>query len=52
MDSSDDMVTTYIAKFERLLLRMQQLNVKPDDSSLVVKLLDTLPKEYESFRQA
>lgn len=51
MDSSDDMVT-HIAKFEELVLRMQQLNLKPDELSLTVKLLDTLPEEYESLRQA
>ncbi|XP_011687062.1 PREDICTED: uncharacterized protein LOC105449504 [Wasmannia auropunctata] len=51
MDLSDDMVT-HIAKFEGLVLRMQQLNVKPDESSLVVKLIDTLPEEYKSLRQA
>lgn len=45
MDPTHDMVT-HIAKFEGLTLRMQQLNVKPDESSLVVKLLDTLPDEY------
>lgn len=51
MDPSDDMVT-HIAKFEGLILRLQQLNVKPDSSSIMVKLLDTLPEEYESLRQA
>ena len=51
MNSNDDMVT-HIAKFEGLVLRMQQLNVKPDESSLMVKLLDTLPDDYESLRQA
>ncbi|KMQ87259.1 integrase core domain protein [Lasius niger] len=51
MDPSDEMVT-HIAKFEGLVLRMQQLNVKPDELSLTVKLLDTLPEEYESLRQA
>lgn len=51
MDPSNDMVT-HIARFERLILRMQQLNVKPDELSLTVKLLDTLPEEYESLRQA
>lgn len=51
MDPSDDMVN-HITKFEGLVLRMQQLNVKPDKTSLVVKLLDTLPEEYESLRQA
>lgn len=49
--STDDIVT-HIAKFEGLVLRMQQLNVKPDESSLVVKLLDSLPDEFESLRQA
>lgn len=42
MNPSDDMVT-HTSKFEGLVLHMQQLNVKPDESSLVVKLLDTLP---------
>ncbi|KMQ86263.1 copia protein [Lasius niger] len=51
MDPSDDMVT-HIAKFEGLILRMQHLNVKPDKSSVIVKLIDTLPEEYESLRQA
>jgi len=51
MSPSDDMVT-HIAKFEGFVLRMQQLNVKLDESSLVIKLLDTLPKEYENLRQA
>lgn len=51
MDPTQDMVTN-IAKFEGLTLRMQQLNVKFDESSLVVKLLDTLPDEYENLRQA
>jgi len=40
---------TPIVKFERLILCMQQLNVKPDESSLMVKLLDSLPHEYESL---
>lgn len=40
MDPMDDMVA-HIAKFEGLVLRMQQLNVKPDELSLTVKLLDT-----------
>lgn len=51
MNLADDMVT-HIAKFEGLVLRMRQLNVKPDDSALMVKFLDTLPDSYESFRQA
>lgn len=51
MDPSDDMVA-HIAKFEGLILRMQQLNVKSDVSSIMVKLLDTLPEEYENLRQA
>ncbi|EZA46484.1 hypothetical protein X777_00112 [Ooceraea biroi] len=51
MDPSDNMVA-HIAKFEELVLRMQQLNVKPDVSSIMVKLLDTLPEEYDSLRQA
>lgn len=51
MNNTDDMIT-HIAKFEGLVLRMQQLNVKPDELSLTVKLLDTLPEEYESLRQA
>lgn len=51
MNPVDDMVT-HITKFEGLALRMQQLNVKPDESSLMVKLLDTLPDDYESLRQA
>jgi hypothetical protein len=42
---------THIVKFEGLVLRMQQLNVKPDESLLVVKLLDSLPDEFESLRQ-
>lgn len=48
---TDDMVT-HIAKFEGLILRMQQLNVRPDESSVMVKLLDSLPDDYESLRQA
>lgn len=48
---ADDIVT-HIAKFEGLVLRMQQINVKPDESSLMVKLLDSLPDDYESLRQA
>lgn len=51
MVSSDDMVT-HLARFENLVLRMQQLNVKPDESSLMVRLLDTLPDSYESLRQS
>ena len=47
----DDMVS-HIARYEGLVLQMQNLNVKPDDSSLMVKLLDTLPEEYEGLRQA
>lgn len=35
----------------RIGLRMQQLNVKPDESSMMVKLLDTLPEDYDSVRQ-
>lgn len=50
--SKSDDIVTHIAKFEGLVLRMQQLNVKPDESSLMVKLLDTLPDDYESLRQA
>ena len=50
-NTTDDIVT-HIAKFEGLILRMQQLNVKPDESSLMVKLLDSLPDDYESLRQA
>lgn len=45
-------MVTHIVRFEGLILRMQQLNVKPDELSLTVKLLDTLPEEYESLRQA
>lgn len=36
-----DDIVTHIAKFEGLTLWMQQLNVKPDESSLMVKLLDS-----------
>lgn len=50
MDNSDDMVI-HIAKLEELVLHMQQLNVKPDELSLTVKLLDTLLEEYKSLRQ-
>ena len=32
-------MVTHIAKFEDLILRMQQLNLKSDDSSPVVKLV-------------
>jgi hypothetical protein len=42
---------THIVKFEVLVLRMQQLNVKRDESLLVVKLLDSIPDEFESLRQ-
>lgn len=51
MDQTDDLVS-HIAKFEGLVLRLQQMKVKPDESSLMVKLLDTLPDDYESLRQA
>lgn len=51
MDSFDDM-EAHITKFEGLILRMQQLDVKPNALSIMVKLLDTLPEEYESLRQA
>lgn len=51
MAPGDDLVS-HIAKFEALVLRLQQLNKKPDDSSLMVRLLDTLPESYESFRQS
>lgn len=50
--SPDDDLVSHIAKFEGLVLRLQQLNVKPDDSALMVRLLDTLPDSYESFRQS
>lgn len=45
-------IVTNIAKFEGFVLLMQQLSVKPDQSSLMVKVLDTLPDEYKSLRQA
>lgn len=48
--SPDDDLVGHIAKFEGLVLKLQQLNVKPDDSALMVRLLDTLPDSYESFR--
>lgn len=51
MNLADDMIS-HIAKFEGLILRMQQLKVKPDESALMVKLLETLPDSFESFRQA
>lgn len=51
MNPSDDMVM-HIAKFEGLILHMQHLSVKPNKSSAIVKLLDTLPEEYERLRQA
>lgn len=41
-----------IARFEGLVSQMQYLNVKPDTSLFMVKLLDTLPDEYERLRQA
>lgn len=50
-NATDNMVT-HIAKFEDLVLKMQQLDVKPDDSSLDAKLLDSLPDDYESLCQA
>jgi hypothetical protein len=50
--AEEDDMTTHISKFENLVLKMQQLNVKPEESSLIVKLLDTLPNEYESLCQA
>uniref|UniRef100_A0A1Y1K2V0 Retrovirus-related Pol polyprotein from transposon TNT 1-94 n=1 Tax=Photinus pyralis TaxID=7054 RepID=A0A1Y1K2V0_PHOPY len=51
MNEKDDMVT-HISKFETLILKMNALNVKQDDMSLVVKLLDTLPDNYDNLRQA
>lgn len=50
-DPTEDMVK-HIANYEGLILRMQNLKIKPDDSSLIVKFLDTLPEEYEGLRQA
>lgn len=50
-NSGDNMVT-HIARFESLVLRMQQLNVKPDEEPLMVSLLDMLPDGYESLRQS
>ncbi|KAH0822650.1 hypothetical protein GEV33_000141 [Tenebrio molitor] len=52
MKTLTDDIVTHIAKFEGLVLRMQQLNVKTDESSLIVKLLDSLPDEFEGLRQA
>jgi hypothetical protein len=52
MKTLTDDIVTHIAKFEGLVLRMQQLNVKPDESSLMVKLLDSLPDDFEGLRQA
>jgi hypothetical protein len=52
MQTLTDDIVTHIAKFEGLVLRMQQLNVNPDESSLMVKLLDSVPDEFEGLRQA
>jgi hypothetical protein len=52
MQTLTDDIVTHIAKFEGLVLCMQQLNVKPDESSLMVKLLDSVPDEFEGLRQA
>lgn len=41
MDDGDNIVS-HIAKFGGLILRMQQLSVKPEESSLMVKLLDNV----------
>jgi hypothetical protein len=52
MKTLTDDIVTHIAKFDGLVLRTQQLNVKPDESSLMVKLLDSPPDEFEGLRQA
>ena len=48
MALGDDMIT-HLARFESLVLRLQQLNVKSDESALMVRLLDTLPESYENL---
>jgi hypothetical protein len=45
-------VVIHIVKFENFMLRMQQLNLRPDKSSVMVKLLDSLPDDYENLHQA
>lgn len=47
-----DDIVTHIAKFEGIVLRMQLLSVKPEELSLMVELLVSLPGDYESFCQA
>lgn len=45
-------IVTHIGRYEGLILRMQQMNVKPDESSFMVKILDSVLDDYESLGQA
>lgn len=49
MEDGDSMYS--ISHRSVLMLRIKQLNVKPDEHPLKVKLQDTLPKKYESLRR-
>lgn len=45
-------MVAHIAKFENLVYRMVQMSIASDETSQVVKLLDTLPDSFEDLRQA
>lgn len=50
-DSSDDMAT-HISKVEALAIHLEQVNEKQSDTSIMSKLLHSLPSSYNSLKEA
>lgn len=47
-----DTMAMHIAKLERLVARMSDLDIKPNDFVIMSKLLETLPSDFEPLKMA